>query len=63
MIKLKEKREAMNLTQKQVSEQIGIAESAYQRYERGAAIPNARMAVRIAKALKTTVEEIYGDVL
>lgn len=34
MIKLKEKREAMNLTQKQVSEQIGIAESAYQRYER-----------------------------
>lgn len=63
MIKLKEKREAMNLTQKQVSEQIGIAESAYQRYERGAAIPNARMAVRIAKALKTTVEEIYGGKL
>lgn len=63
MTKLKERREAMSLTQKQVAEQIGIAESAYQRYERGAAIPNAKMAVRIAKALKTTVEEIYGGEL
>ena len=63
MLKLKEKREAMSLTQKQVAEQIGIAVSAYQRYERGAAIPNAKMAVRIAKALKTTVEDIYGDAL
>ncbi len=63
MLKLKERREAMSLTQKQVAEQIGIAESAYQRYERGAAIPNAKMAVRIAKSLKTTVEEIYGGEL
>ena len=59
-LRLKEKRKALNLTQKQVANIVGIAESAYQRYEYGQ-LPNAKTAVEIARALKTTVEELYGE--
>lgn len=58
-LRIKQKREELNLTQKQIADKIGIAESAYQRYEYGR-LPNAKMAVKIARALKTTVEELYG---
>ena len=58
--KLKIAREKNGLTQKQVAETVGIAESAYQRYERGR-IPTAKTAVKIARALRTTVEALYGD--
>ena len=57
--KLKEAREKSGLTQKQVAQAVGIAESAYQRYEYGR-IPSAVTAVRIAKAIGTSVENIYG---
>lgn len=57
--KLREIREKSGLTQKQVAQAVGIAESAYQRYEYGR-IPSAVTAVRIAKAIGTTVENIYG---
>ncbi len=58
--KLKEKRLALGLTQAEVAEAIGIAESAYQRYEYGR-LPNAKTAVKIARTLNTTVENLYGD--
>lgn len=60
-LRLKEKREALNLTQKQVADMVGIPYQAYQRYETGKIIPNAVLAVRISRALKTTVEELYGE--
>lgn len=60
MTRLKELRLQKGLTQKQAAEAIGIAESAYQRYEHDT-IPLAPMACKIAKALGTTVEEIYGE--
>ena len=47
-------------TQAQVAQKIGIAKAAYQRYECGKVIPNAIMGVKIAKALGTTVENIWG---
>lgn len=47
-------------TQKQVADEVGIKDSAYQRYERGAVTPNAKLACKIARALGTTVEAIYG---
>lgn len=61
MCRLKEMREKLNLTQKEVADAVGIAESAYQRYEYGKATPNAILACKIARRLKTTVEELYGD--
>ena len=59
MNSLKEKRLACGLTQAEVAKIVGIAESAYQRYEYGT-IPLANLAVKIAKAVKSTVEEIWG---
>lgn len=61
MNKLKARREALHLTQKQVADRIGIAQQIYQRYESGKVVPIAPKAVRIAKALETTVEALYGD--
>lgn len=58
--KLKERREELHLTQKQVAKKVGIAESAYQRYER-TTIPNAITAVKIARALNTLTEVLYDD--
>ena len=56
---LRENRERLRLTQKQVADTIGIAESAYQRYEYGVQVPNVFMAVKIAKVLKVPVEELF----
>ena len=58
---LRNRREELGLTQKQVAEMIGIAESAYQRYEYYSREPSASTACKIAKALKCTVEELYGE--
>lgn len=61
MNRLKEMRELAGLTQKQVAEKIGIAESAYQQYEYDKFSPNVRLAIKFAKALNTTVEVLYED--
>lgn len=58
---LKQRRKELNLTQKQVADRLEIAESAYQRYERGDCVPLVSMALRIAKVLETTVEALYSD--
>lgn len=60
MSKLKERREALGLTQRQVAEKIGVKYQSYQRYESLVIIPNAQIAVKVAKALNTTVEELYS---
>lgn len=58
-IRLKERREALGMTQRQVADAVGIAESAYQRYEYGAQDPNVYMAIKIAKALASDVEDLF----
>ena len=58
---LKEKRKALNLTQKQVAEKCGIQWQVYQRYEQGLRLPNVLLAIKIANALKTPVEALWGD--
>ena len=56
---LKERRKALGLTQLQVAQKVGLAESAYQRYEHGRNEPSVGLAIRIARALDTTVEELF----
>ena len=56
---LKNKRQSLGLTQKQVAFTLEMAESAYQRYERGDVAPTVYVAIRIAHALHTTVEELF----
>lgn len=57
--RLKERREALNLTQKEVADRVGIAIESYQRYEYGTIIPSIITGIRIAKALETTAEALY----
>ncbi len=60
MSKLKERREELRLTQRQVAERAKIAETVYQRYEYGKREPCVSTALKIAQALNTTVEELYS---
>lgn len=60
-ITLKAAREQSGKTQLQVANEIGIAKTAYQRYEHGKATPAATTAIRIAKSLGTTVERLWGN--
>lgn len=59
MSKLKERREELRLTQRQVAEKIGIKYQVYQKYESNFRIPTVYVAVKIASALNTTVEKLY----
>ena len=54
-------RKRANLTQKQVADAARIAEQLYQRYEYGTGIPCVTVGIKLAKILKTTVEELYPD--
>lgn len=56
---IKTAREQSSKTQAQIAQEIGIAKTAYQRYECGKIIPNAIMGFKIAKALRTTSEKLW----
>ena len=47
-------------TQKQVAQEIGIAEVAYKSYEHGKRTPSAPTGNSIARALGTTPEMLFG---
>ena len=58
--KLKERREALNLTQKEVADRVGIAVQVYQRYEYGERLPQVDVAIAISEILNSTVEELFA---
>ena len=57
--KLQKAREKNGLTQVEVAEKASITVACYQRYEYGERIPRADTAKLIAKALNSTVEELF----
>lgn len=57
---LRAAREASGKTQAQVAKEARVAERAYQSYEYGNRSPGVRTAIRIARALDTTVEALFG---
>ncbi len=57
--KLKELRKNLGITQAQVAQKVGVSERLYQDYEYGKVVPNAHTAVLIAKALNSTVEQLF----
>lgn len=57
---LRETREKRGLTQVQVADQAGITEVCYQRYEYGKTNRAVRTAILIARALGSTVEDLFG---
>lgn len=57
--KLRAAREKSGKTQAQVAEEAGIAVRLYQYYEAGEKIPSARSAIRVARVLRSSVEELF----
>lgn len=57
--KLKSARKKAGLTQVEVAQQAKVTVVCYQRYETGSRVPRADTAKLIAKALQTTVEELF----
>lgn len=58
-MELRAAREASGKTQRQVAKEVGIAEAAYQRYEYDKSEPGVRTAIRIAKSVNKSVEELF----
>lgn len=54
-------RKRAGLTQAQLAEKASISALSYQRYEYGEREPSVDTALRIAKALGTTVERLFSS--
>lgn len=57
--RIAELRKARKMTQPQLAKKVGILYQALQVYEYGKQIPSVDTAIRIARALDTTVEELF----
>ena len=60
-MKLRAAREKSGKTQAQVAKEADIGERLYQDYEYDKREPGVRTAIRIAKALNSTVEDLFGE--
>ena len=59
-MKLRAAREASGKTQAQVAKEAGLPEQMYQRYEYDKCEPGVRTANRIARAVNSTTEKLWG---
>ena len=59
--KLRELREYHGISQSELARQVGVGKTTIGEAERGDRLPNVVTAIRIARALNTTVEELWGD--
>lgn len=57
--RLKLARENAGKTQLEISKEIGVSCAQYQNYEYEENLPNVKTAIKIAKALGCTVEELF----
>ncbi|MBL3708340.1 helix-turn-helix domain-containing protein [Enterococcus faecium] len=58
--KMSDLRKEKGLSQVEVAKQAGISTRQYQRVEAGEHLPNVGPAIKIAKILGTTVEELFS---
>ena len=56
---LKKLRISKGLTQNEIARSVGITVVTYQNYEYGIREPKVSFAIKLAKALNTTVEELF----
>ncbi|MCL1802539.1 MAG: helix-turn-helix domain-containing protein [Eubacteriaceae bacterium] len=59
--KLREKRETLGLTQKELAKRSKVSERVYQDYEYGKVTPRYNAMKRIAHVLGSSVEELFGN--
>lgn len=60
-MRIKEKREALNMTQRALAKRVGVTPAQMCMIETGKRMPSLIVALRIASALETTVEELTAD--
>ena len=58
--RLREERARRNLTQAQLAEMVGVSRKTINTVENGIFVPSTTLALRLAKALETTVEELFS---
>lgn len=58
---IKEKRIAAGMSQEQLAEASGVTRASISRYENGERRPNAWTAIKIARALRCTVEDLLTE--
>ena len=58
-MRLKETRTAADLTQAQLAERAGVSRKTINTVENGVFVPSTLLALRLAKALGTTVEALF----
>lgn len=58
--RLREFRKNQGMTQMQIADVLGCQKSSVSQYERGVHTPSLHNALRLARALNTTVEELFG---
>ena len=58
-IRIAERRKALGMTQPKLAEKVSCPYTQIQMYEHGRRIPSVEMALRLARALETTVEELF----
>lgn len=59
-MRIKEKRKEKNLSQCELSQKVGVNQTAVSQWERGATMPSLDKAALIANALGCTIDELYG---
>ena len=59
--KINDLRSYYGITQREIARRVGISSTAMSAIERGEHVPKVTTALRIARELHTTVEELWGD--
>ena len=57
--KLREERARRNLTQADLAEMVGVSRKTINTVENGVFIPSTVLALQLARALETTVEDLF----
>ncbi|MCC6920624.1 MAG: helix-turn-helix transcriptional regulator [Alphaproteobacteria bacterium] len=57
--RLRERRTAAGLTQAELAERIGVSRKTVNTVENGVFVPSTILALKLARALKTTVEDLF----
>jgi putative transcriptional regulator len=57
--RLRDERARRNLTQAQLAELVGVSRKTINTVENGIFVPSTVLALKLAKALETTVEELF----
>jgi putative transcriptional regulator len=57
--KLKERRTELGLTQAELAEKVGVTRKTVNTVENGVFTPSATLAIKLAKTLGLTVEELF----